>query len=295
MIMNHDFGIAKMIHTSLWRIVACFMALGGCVHDADKDLHTEIRPDHIAGGSGLPSDDGDHRALRIRASKAYAAGLAAMMREPVSSVGDVWTLQEICRLAPDKALQQCIHDNAVNHVDDPFLRLIDPCAPRVELPVDPGTGLNRFYSYMLAPFGTPRERAMSFIHDFMAINTSGYILTHQFLLLEWAEQIGFELPEYLATKRQEILERILQEQLTNNSFSDLYTERVAILLHFGDQDPVNAAKWVKTIVSAQLQDGSWGIYSETITFDGQSVTGEPGVAHITALALLSLRTYLDRY
>jgi len=295
MVMNHDFGIAKMIHTSLWRVVACFIALGGCTHHADKDLHTEIKPDPIAGDSGMSGDVGDHQALRIRASKAYAAGLAAILQKPVSSLVDTWTLQEIYRLAPDKALQECIKDNAANHVDDPFLQLIDPRAPRVELPVDPGTGLNRFCSYMLAPFGTPRERALSFIHDFMAINASGYILTHQFLLLEWAEQIGFELPEHLVTKRQEILERILLEQLTSNSFSDLYAERVAILLHFGDQYPVNAAKWVKTIVGAQLQDGSWGTYSETITFDGQSVAGEPGVSHINALALLSLRTYLDKH
>ncbi len=284
-----------MTHTSLWYIVACFIALVGCVYDADKDHHREISPDHATGDSGLSRDDGDYRALRIRASRAYAAGLTAITRESISSVGDAWVLQEICMLAPNKALQQYLNDNAVNHVNDPFLRLIDPCAPRIDLPVDPGTGLNRFYNYMLAPFGTPRERAMIFIHDFMAFHASGYILTHQFLLLQWAEQIGFELPEHLVIMRQEHLERILQEQLRNHSFSDLYTERVALLLHFGNQNPEYAMKWVTMIVNAQLQDGSWGMYSETITFDGQSVTGEPGVSHISALALLSLRTYLDRY
>ena len=293
MIMKQD--IAQMTHTSLRYLIACFIALAGCVCDADKNRHTEIGPDHATGDSGLPSDEGDHRAIRMRASKAYAAGLAAITKEPISSVGDAWILQEICKVAPDTALQQYINDNAVNHVGDPFHLLIDPCAPRIELPVDPGTGLNRFYNYMLAPFGTPRERAMIFIHDFMAFHASGYILTHQFLLLQWAEQIGFELPEHLVIMRQEHLERILQEQLRNHSFSDLYTERVALLLHFGCQAPENAANWVKTIVNAQLQDGSWGMYSETITFDGQSVTGEPGVSHISALALLSLRTYLDRY
>ena len=121
---------------------------------------------------------------------------------------------------------------------------------------------------------------MAFIHDFMTLNTAGYILTHQFLLLQWAEQIGFELPEHLIIVRHERLERILQEQLRNNSFSDLYAERVALLLHFGYQDPAHAAKWVKTIVNAQLQNGSWGNYSDTIAFDDQSVTWEPGGSHI---------------
>ncbi|NQV32543.1 MAG: hypothetical protein HQ515_07605, partial [Phycisphaeraceae bacterium] len=178
---------------------------------------------------------------------------------------------------------------------DPFLQLIDPCAPCVELPVNPGAGLERFYSYMLAPFGTPRERAVSLINDFMAIHSSGYILTHQLLLLQWAEQIGFELPKHMALKKQDLLERILQEQLENHPFSDLYAERVAILLYFGHQDPSNAANWVQAIVNAQLQDGNWGIYCETVTFDDESITGELGVSHINALALLSLRTFLDRY
>ena len=70
---------------------------------------------------------------------------------------------------------------------------------------------------------------------------------------------------------------------------------MAILLHFGDQDPSSAAKWIQVIVNAQLQDGSWDIYCETVTFDDESVTGELGTSHINALALLSLRTYLDRY
>jgi len=63
--------------------------------------------------------------------------------------------------------------------------------------------------------------------------------------------------------------------LTDDSFSDLYAERAAILLRFGDQKPSNAAQWVEIIVNAQLQDGSWGLYSENLTFDSESTTGEP--------------------
>ncbi|MCF7973549.1 MAG: hypothetical protein K9N55_07020 [Phycisphaerae bacterium] len=287
--------MAQMTHRSLWCMVACFISLGGCVHDAGKDHVTETRPDDFTGDSVLLGHDADSQALRIQALKAYKAGLAAAMQEPISNVGDAWLLQEINRLAPDQALQHRINNTVESNMLDPFLKLIDPCAPCVELAAKPGDGLNRFYNYMLAPFGTPREQALSLIHDFVAINSSGYILTHQFLLLQWAEQIGFELPENLVIKKQDFLERILQEQLKNLSFSDLYTERAAILLHFGNQDPSNAANWVQTIVDAQLEDGNWGIYFETITFDGESISGELGVSHINALALLSLRTYLDRY
>jgi len=44
-----------------------------------------------------------------------------------------------------------------------------------------------------------------------------------------------------------------------------YAERIAILLHFGNQNPSIAGHWVKTMVNAQLQDGNWGLYSETGT------------------------------
>ena len=88
--MNQD--IAKMAHASLRCIVGCFIARAGCVYDADKDPHTAMRPDHATSDSGLPGDEGDHRAIRIRASKAYAAGVAAITQEPISSIGDVWVL-----------------------------------------------------------------------------------------------------------------------------------------------------------------------------------------------------------
>ena len=287
--------VAQVMHRSAWCIIAYFIAVGGCVHDTEKDHFTEMGPDHFEGDPVFLSHDEGYQALRVQVLQACESGLAAIMQEPISTVGDAWTLQEIYGLAPDHALQQRIDSTAEKHALDPFLQLIDPCAPRIELPVNAGAGLNLFYNYMLAPFGTPRERAVLLVNDFMAINSSGYILTHQFLLLQWAEQVGFEMPEDLVIKKQDLLAQILQEQLKNDSFSDLYTERVAILLHFGDQAPLNAANWIRVIVDAQLEDGSWGIYCETVTFDGESVTGELGVSHINALALLSLRTYLDRY
>lgn len=233
--------------------------------------------------------------VRRNAAKAYTSGVAAIMREQVSSVDEIWVLRETLKLTPDKTLQQFVNDKSASLGKDSFLRLIDPNVSRVDLPVDPCSGFTRFYNYMLAPFGRPETRAISFINDFLATEESGYVLTHQFLVLEWAEQTGLELPKQLAAKKPKILERILQEQLADESFSDLYAERAAILLGFGDQKPSNAAQWVEIIVNAQLQDGSWALYSETFTFDGQSTTGEPGVSHTIVLALLSLRAYLDKY
>jgi hypothetical protein len=38
---------------------------------------------------------------------------------------------------------------------------------------------------------------------------TGYFLTHQFLVLEWASQTGLDLPKEMIAKRTELLARIL--------------------------------------------------------------------------------------
>ena len=45
MTMNQSFRMVQMPQRSLW-CIGCFVALGGCVHDADKDRFTDIRLDH---------------------------------------------------------------------------------------------------------------------------------------------------------------------------------------------------------------------------------------------------------
>ncbi len=233
--------------------------------------------------------------LRTQAAEAYTSGIAAIMREPVLSVDEIWVLREILKLTPDEALQQFVNDKIAGLRGNSFLRLIDPNVSRIDLPADQYSGFSRFYSYVLAPFGMPEERAISFINDFLATEESGYILTHQFLVLEWAEQTDLELPEPLRNKKKGILERILQEQLADNSFSDLYVERAAILLRFKKPKAKDAVNWIRTIVNAQLKEGSWGIYSKELTYDGQSTILKPTASHTIVLSLLSLRVYLNAY
>ncbi len=146
-----------------------------------------------------------------------------------------------------------------------------------------------------APFGKPRERAISYINDFLATKESGYILTHQFYVLEWAEQTGLELPKQLTDKKPNILKQILREQLKSKSFSDLYAERAATLLRFGKPKAKDAAKWIDTIVNAQLKDGNWPVYSTLLTYDGQSAIVTPPASHTAVLSLLALRVYINEY
>jgi len=270
------FSTVKKAIVVLLPVMVCLTGIGGCIEQAPvSNLNLTI--------------------LRTQASEAYTSGIAAIMREPVSSVDEIWVLREILKLTPDETLQQFVNDKAASLGGDSFMRLIDPNVSRVDLPADPCSGFTRFYGYVLAPFGRPEERAISFINDFLATEESSYILTHQFLVLEWAEQTGLELPWPLRNKRKGILKQILQEQLTDNSFSDLYAERAAILLRFKKPKAKDAVNWIRTIVNAQLKDGSWGIYSKELTYDGQSTILKPTASHTIVLSLLSLRVYLNAY
>ena len=265
-----------------------FMGTSGCQHKV-----ADYSPDPFRGSKHASADGIDHLATRVE--KSYNSGVAAIKQEPDLTVGEVWLLQEIIKLKPDETLQQIVNEKTAALAGHPYLRLIDPTAPLVKLPEDSSAGFSRFYNFMTAPFGFPKERAISLISDFLTTDETGYVLTHQFLALIWAEQTGLELPKNLVGQKQKLLERILQEQLTDDVFSDLYAERVAVLCHFGKPKPLDAAHWIRTIISAQLQNGSWGLYAENLTFDGRLISGRPGAAHTIALALLSLRNYLDRY
>ncbi len=270
------FSTVKRVVVVLLSVMVCFTGIGGCIEQP-------------------PISSLDLTTLRTKAAEAYTSGLTVIMWESVSSVDEIWVLREILKLTPDEVLQQFVNDKAASLGGDSFLRLIDPNVSRVDLPADPCSGFTRFYSYALAPFGKPEERAISFINDFLATEESGYILTHQFLVLEWAEQTGLELPGPLRNKRKGILERILQEQLADDSFSDLYAERAAILLRFKKPKAKDAANWIRTIVNAQLEDGSWGVYPKELTYDGQSTILKPTASHTIVLSLLSLRVYLNAY
>jgi len=293
MSIANRFGINGAFISCLLIAMISSIYMGGCTYSAKSSAR--IKRNIIEGNRLKSSDDLVHQIPQTRVEKAYTLGLAAILREQVLTVGEIWLLQEMLKSAPNKALQQMVNDRAADLAGHPFERLINPNTPYANLPEDPGVGLTRFHNYLLAPFGTPKNRAISFIDDFLSTNESGYVLTHQFIVLEWAEQTSLELPEQLGAKRQKLLNQILREQLADKSFSDLYVERVAILLYFGDPDALAAAQWIKTIVNAQLPDGSWGLYAEHLSYGGQSITGKPGTSHTIVLALLSLRAYLDKY
>ncbi len=132
------FSTVKKVAIVLLPVMVCLTGIGGCIEQASvSNLNLTI--------------------LRTRAAEAYTSGFAAIMREPVSSVDEIWVLREILKLTPDEVLQQFVNDKAASLRGDSFMRLIDPNVSRVDLPADPCSGFTRFYGYVLAPFGRHRN------------------------------------------------------------------------------------------------------------------------------------------
>ena len=272
MLINKNSSIIKNVILGL---IVCCLGFGGCASEQKLDVSSQQR--------------------KTKAIKAYNSALAAIMREPALTIDIIWALREILKLTPDETLQQFVNNKTASIKKHPSLRLIDPNAPLTHLPEAPSSGFARYSNYLLAPFGTPQARAVSFINDFLKTDETGYILTHQFFVIEWAEQTGLVLPKQIRDKKSNILERILREQLADGSFSDLYAERAAILLHFTKPKPQDAARWIDTIVTSQSENGNWPISESFLSYDGQLAKVTPPASHTTVLSLLALRVYINEY
>ncbi len=172
--------------------------------------------------------------------------------------------------------------------------------PRVDLPEHPDRGIKKFVFYVQAAFGLPRERALSWLQDFIATEEGGYILTHQFLSLIWAEQAGFPLAEQMRFRKQELWQSVYEEQCFVGRVDsiDLYMERVAIVLMYGhpeDIDQNDVDKWIAQIVDLQLDDGSWPLSKTRISYDGASTEVSSPRSHTTALAMMALDAYIHKF
>lgn len=244
------------------------------------------------------------QSLEQRAAKSMVSGtdaLAEMYRKDVGEKrafqsGTLWNLVKLTEYTGDDRYASWVKDMIGFAVRDPGVRLVDSSQPQPVLPVDPGRGLLRFTNYVLAPVGRPAFMARRFIEQFISETGEGYVLTHQILVVEWAREQGLKLPPSVEDRIRQLLKALEREQDANAKFSDLYAERTAILIMYGDPAPEKVAGWIDLVVDAQRDDGGWGTSSQTIVYDGrESVTPNTEASHTQSWALLALAAYLKHH
>lgn len=270
------------------------IALSQLAGSADGD--GDGRPDRMDSCPGTPRGRAVDADGCCAAARALSAGVRALLADSSGMrAGETWLLKELSEIYSDPDLERLIAQATKNLAADKGARLLDPGAAKTSLPPSPGRGAIKLMYYVLAPMGAPESRGIEFIRDFLAHPESGYVLTHQFLVLEWAKDVGLELPESLRAKRSMLLKGIAAEQASDPEFSDLYAERVALLLAFGTVPLATAAGWIDTILAAQTPEGRWvDNENRRVTYDGQTFLTAHPWAHTSGFAAAALGFYLHR-
>jgi hypothetical protein len=225
--------------------------------------------------------------------KIYNEELVTIKKSELLAVDELWALKNISTLNADKKLAKFINGRMPAVAEDPFILLLDPSAKRVALPKDLGKGAFQLYHFMLSPVGQPKSRAISFLKEFLSIESTGYILNHQLLALEWAKKTKLVASNSFKLIKKELLNAIYKEQNQDNEFSDLYTERAVILMNYGSPSLKDQKEWIKTMIDARTPFGGWGIFETNTVFDGQEAIVKPGDIHTRVLVIWAMQLYIN--
>jgi hypothetical protein len=215
--------------------------------------------------------------------------------------GEVWLLQKYLELRDTSTINNDV-DNLINSLSDhPFEVIVNSNSKPIILPSNPGRGFEKFTNYCIAPFGEPSERAASFIESFLSTKESGFVLTHQILVIVWAQDKNLSLSKDIIRNKKNLLKQIRKEQDLDEDeeFTDLYAERAMILLRYGKPTITEAIRWINKIIESQQENGGWYAYKNIITYDGETIfvggIQKSDIPHATALCMLTLAEFLSTF
>lgn len=225
-----------------------------------------------------------------------AARLITLADAPLtSSLDAIWFVQQVVNITPDLELEAWTEVYKPGYVSSPYYPVIEPTAPLPALPVDPGGGVFKFGVYVSASVGSPDPLAFSYLDALVSTVEVGYVTTHQLLAIEWALGAGRTLSQSLLDAKPVLLAKIEAEHVADPIFSDLYAERMAVMMLFGDPDPADVEVWIEKMLDAQTADGVWDVYAFEVTYDGETLFGlTSNLRHVRGLSLLALTIYLDQ-
>jgi hypothetical protein len=226
-------------------------------------------------------------ALHQAAEEALDRAMQAIAEQKRMDAGTIWNLQQVLAMRHDDRLSSFVRTEVEKLQGSGYERLINPDAPRTQLPDDPGSGAMRLGNSLKATVGIPEERAIAWLTEFLEQPAFGYVLTHQLLAIKWADGTGRALPQSLLDLQPALLGSIAAEQAEATTFSDIYAERVALILAYGSPTEASAAAWVETILDQQLENGMWD--------SRPASSGASGNRHPTTWCMFALASFLESY
>ena len=240
-----------------------------------------------------PTDDA-FRLEAIQACKDW--GLHVVRLGPAEmDIDYLWVLKKLLERYPEPELEAFV-GSFEPRFQEGRGALVFPDAPKRWLPKDPGEGLDRFRHFVGAATGRPATRAARFLEEFTRTPGEGYVLTHQFLALQWAEETGLALAPEVSERRSTLLRRIREEHEADPIPRDLDFERSMILLLYGEPDPASERGWIERMLGAWDASARRWTYDNVaeIRFGGRFYRYRYGPDHPTAAALAAVREYLGR-
>ena len=238
--------------------------------------------------------DAPKGSLRERARETFEAARKTVLASAHTEIDAVWFVQIVLQEREDAELAAWVENQIPLHENEPFHPIIAAKGPsKSQLGPDPGHGIARWGNYLLASVANPEARAMRWLSDYLALDASGYILTHQLTALLWAEALNRPIPESLRAKRSHLLARIAAEESRDPGFSDLWIERAALLTAFSKPDVAMLTHWTDRIVEHHLGGGDFGDGASAIEFDGQVLVADQKREHLRGLAMIVLAKYLE--
>lgn len=243
-----------------------------------------------------PTAPVDPSALRCpvtedEARRSLRAGATALGEPTRPRVDATWARQLVADRHPALRIDDALAGRTVDDPTNPALRLLDPSLPPSSYEAPDGP-LGSLLADVNLVFRRPTPEVVMAIDAFTArTDLRGYALTHQWLSLIWAEELGVELPLEVRGRSSAIEARVRAEVGTGHEPQDLWAERTALLAWFGTGpvDGPEREQWLCRAVRTQGPDGRWGPDGEyEQEYEGETFTVGAEWEHVTALMTLLL-------
>ena len=217
-------------------------------------------------------------------------GINWILTQSDFDVGTLWVLGKLCQLTDDTKFKEFYQKEltAARQKENfkYYLKLFDDEVVVEKIPESRATSVSDLLimeDWLIAAVNckdfAPSEDVLRQLFD---NRYSGYFSTHQLLAIMWLKEQGCQ-DDRIEPKIKEIAEQMLSEQVSEDKFTDLFVERIALIQHAGYGEKIESG-WIETILDAQNEDGYW-------TSPPPEIDAYISDLHTTILAIWALIQY----